>query len=162
MDNDKPKQGKQHLLIGDGTQPSIANGDSWEASEVEPPPPPPKMWRSRHGYNYILEQIDNGAWTYISQWAAYRGFRFGILKQFFDEDNDSGYELTAYNFQLLGHIGYLSELIMEVRYSPHYSARDRCPACWADNFALPPGTLCRGCRDSGDTYHKFINRQTEL
>ena len=32
---DKPEEGKQYLLIGDGTKPSIANGNSWEESEVK-------------------------------------------------------------------------------------------------------------------------------
>ena len=33
---DKPEEGKQYLLIGDGTKPSIANGNSWKESEVSP------------------------------------------------------------------------------------------------------------------------------
>ena len=32
---DKPEEGKQYLLIGDGTKPSIANGNSWEESEIK-------------------------------------------------------------------------------------------------------------------------------
>ena len=33
---DKPEQGKQYLLIGGANKPSIANGNSWEESEVKP------------------------------------------------------------------------------------------------------------------------------
>ena len=32
---DKPQEGKQYLLIGGGDKPSIANGNSWEESEVK-------------------------------------------------------------------------------------------------------------------------------
>ena len=32
---DKPEQGKQYLLIGGSDKPSIANGNSWEESEVK-------------------------------------------------------------------------------------------------------------------------------
>ena len=32
---DKPEQGKQYLLIGSSDKPSIANGNSWEESEVK-------------------------------------------------------------------------------------------------------------------------------
>ena len=32
---DKPEEGKQYLLIGGGDKPSIANGNSWEESEVK-------------------------------------------------------------------------------------------------------------------------------
>ena len=31
---DKPQEGKQYLLIGGTDKPSIANGNSWEESEV--------------------------------------------------------------------------------------------------------------------------------
>ncbi len=32
---DKPQEGKQYLLIGGTDKPSIANGNSWEESEVK-------------------------------------------------------------------------------------------------------------------------------
>ena len=32
---DKPQEGKQYLLIGGCDKPSIANGNSWEESEVK-------------------------------------------------------------------------------------------------------------------------------
>ena len=32
---DKPEEGKQYLLIGGTDKPSIANGNSWEESEVK-------------------------------------------------------------------------------------------------------------------------------
>ena len=35
---DKPQEGKQYLLIGGTGKPSIANGNSWEESEVPPTP----------------------------------------------------------------------------------------------------------------------------
>jgi len=31
----KPEAGKQYLLIGAGDKPSIANGNTWEESEVK-------------------------------------------------------------------------------------------------------------------------------
>ena len=31
----KPQEGKVYRLTGDGTTPSIANGNTWEESEVE-------------------------------------------------------------------------------------------------------------------------------
>ena len=33
--SNQPEQGKQYMLIGGYDQPSIANGDSWKASEVD-------------------------------------------------------------------------------------------------------------------------------
>ena len=32
---DKPEEGKQYLLIGGTNKPSIANGNSWEESEIK-------------------------------------------------------------------------------------------------------------------------------
>ena len=32
---DKPEEGKQYLLVGGTDKPSIANGNSWEESEVK-------------------------------------------------------------------------------------------------------------------------------
>ena len=33
---DKPEEGKQYLLIGGADKPSIANGNGWEESELNP------------------------------------------------------------------------------------------------------------------------------
>lgn len=176
---DAPEQGKQYLLVGDGSTPSIARGDTWKDSEVEPiddveralekhrqPQPLEPMYQTFEGFIYVMMQYLEGNKSWACKRATYLGFNASHLLQMFsfyrEMYSDTRYLANASRDDIYRAIALMGAEIEQVSHARYSLTRDQCPHCLADAVNIPPQELCSECDAAGITWSDFLEFQTKL